>query len=136
MNAIKNCEHCVKNRSKKWAINTRRLDLMKKDAKYLNGNIRICSDHFEPEMFEKSSKKTLTRNATPTLFNIPNPPPRVGQKRRLLHREETKTIHSKYIFTCTATTKQNLELYYFLLKNVNLNNLSVLPLTITVCQTT
>lgn len=66
----------------------RRLDLMKKDAKYLYQNIRICSDHFEDEMFTNSSKKTLTSDAARTLFKIPNSPPQTGQKRRLLYREE------------------------------------------------
>ena len=64
---------------------------MKKDAKYLYQNIRICSDHFEDGMFTNSSKKTLTSDAAPTLFKIPNPPPQTGQKRRLLYREENTT---------------------------------------------
>lgn len=60
---------------------------MKKDAEYLYNNIRICSAHFEDEMF-KPSKKKLIAEAVPTLFDVPNPPPRIGTKRRLLVREE------------------------------------------------
>ena len=41
------------------------------------------------------SKKRLKTEAFPTLFNIPNPPPKVGAKRRLLVREEQPGKHSK-----------------------------------------
>lgn len=36
----------------------------------------------------KPSKKNLTTEAVPTLFDVPNPPPRIGTKRRLLVRED------------------------------------------------
>ncbi|CAB3995337.1 Hypothetical predicted protein [Paramuricea clavata] len=36
----------------------------------------------------KPSKKKLIMGAVPTLFDIPNPPPRIGTKRRLLVRKE------------------------------------------------
>ena len=132
---------------KKWTINTRRLDLMKKNAKYLNGNIRICSDHFEPEMFANSSRTTLTSNATPTLLNISNPPPQVDQKRRLLHREEVITTYSYSKYKCMSRYHKILNISSLLcllvdfanaLKNVNLNNQCVvLPLPlITLSQTT
>jgi hypothetical protein len=42
-----------------------------------------------------TSKKILKSEAFPTLFNIPNPPPKVGAKRRLLVREEPPQKHSK-----------------------------------------
>lgn len=84
------------NRSKKWAINTRRTDLIRKDAGYLYRNIRICSAHFEDEMFTTASKKCLKTTAVPTLFELSNAPPTVGVKRRLLQREETG-ITSKHI---------------------------------------
>lgn len=41
---------------------------MKKDAKYLHQNMRICSDHFEDGIFTNSSKETLTSDAAPTLL--------------------------------------------------------------------
>ena len=74
--------YCNENRLKKCAINTRRLDLMRKDAAwgYLYRNIRLCSEHFENEMFTNNSKKALTTDAAPTLFQIPNPLLQIGQK--------------------------------------------------------
>jgi hypothetical protein len=42
-----------------------------------------------------TSKKILKSEAFPTLFNIPNPPPKVGAKRRLLVREEPPQKHSE-----------------------------------------
>lgn len=80
------------NRSKRWAVNCRRNDFIKRDPGSLC-NLKICGDHFEKEMF--ASKKRLKSEAFPTLFNIPNPPPKVGAKRRLLVREEPQEKHSK-----------------------------------------
>ena len=54
-------------------------------------------------MFANSSKKTLTSDATPTLFEILNPPPQTGQKRRRLIREEKNTTCGKYMYK--AVTK-------------------------------
>lgn len=86
-------------RSKKWAVNTRRKDLIQKDAEYLYRNVRICSAHFEDEMFVHvtESKKTLKITAIPTLFNIPNPPARIGVKRRLVQSKEAPDL------TCTTS---------------------------------
>lgn len=60
---------------------------MKKEVGYLYRNIKVCSAHFETEMFATSSKKNLKNTAVPTLFNIPNPPARIGVKRRHLLRD-------------------------------------------------
>ncbi len=63
-------------RAKKWIINSRRDDLLKKDIKYLTANICFCQVHFEPHMFMNANapKKRLVWNAVPTLFDVPNPP--------------------------------------------------------------
>jgi hypothetical protein len=37
-------------------------------------------------MFSNQSKSRLQRDAKPTLFEIPNPPARVGSKRKLVDR--------------------------------------------------
>ena len=84
-------------RSKKWAVNRRRKDLIQKDAEYLYRNVRICSAHFEDEMFVTESKKTLKITAIPTLSNIPNPPSRIGVKCRLVRRKEAPDL------TCTTS---------------------------------
>ena len=44
-------------RSKKWVVNCRREDLVKYDAEKLHTNIRLCSAHFEEEMFANALKK-------------------------------------------------------------------------------
>ena len=44
-------------------------------------------------MFSNESKSRLRRDAKPTLFNIPNPPARVGFKRKMVERNPI--IHSQ-----------------------------------------
>lgn len=62
----------------------RREDLMNKDAEYLYKNCRMCAEHFEDIMFANDLKNRLQPEAKPTLFDIPNPPPTVGKKRRMV----------------------------------------------------
>lgn len=47
-------------------------------------------------MFSNEAKSRLKFDAKPTLFNISNPPPIVGQKRRILKRESVPPTHGKY----------------------------------------
>jgi hypothetical protein len=44
-------------------------------------------------MFSNDKGNRLTKCAKPTLFNIPNPPAKVGEKRRLV--EKVSTIQSE-----------------------------------------
>ena len=85
-------------RSKWWAITCRRQDLLKQNVGYLCNNIRLCGEHFEEGMFMDQTKRQLIRQASPTLFDIANPPPLIGVKRRLLFGEEApnngRTIHN------------------------------------------
>ena len=74
-------------RAQEWVALTRRQDLLKKPAKYLHQNCKLCSVHFEECMFSNTSKSRLQRDAKPTLFDIPNPPARVGSKRKLIQRD-------------------------------------------------
>ena len=72
-------------------MNSRREDLLK--AKYenetkeeitarLNKNNVMCQNHFEDNQFTNvNTKRRLVRTAVPTLFDIPNPPPRITCKR-------------------------------------------------------
>ena len=64
----------------------RRDDLLGRDPEYLHRNCKICGDHFEDMMFANDLKNRLTPNAKPTLFDIPNPPAKLGQKRRTIQR--------------------------------------------------
>ncbi|XP_069670524.1 zinc finger protein 679-like isoform X2 [Periplaneta americana] len=61
-------------RCKKWLINSRREDLMKKSVVYLYNNIKFCSLHFEDTQFMNENRNKLTWNAVPTLFDVPNKP--------------------------------------------------------------
>ncbi|XP_046841870.1 52 kDa repressor of the inhibitor of the protein kinase-like [Xenia sp. Carnegie-2017] len=78
-------------RSNEWVQNTRRQDLLNKTANYLYNNCKLCAEHFEECMFLNFEKSRLKVLAKPTLFNIPNPPRAVGQKRRAIHKEEIGT---------------------------------------------
>lgn len=61
-------------RCKKWVINSRPEDFMKKDEKYLSKNCKLCANHFEECMFRSNAKNRLKEDAIPTIFAIPNPP--------------------------------------------------------------
>lgn len=73
-------------RSKRWVINSRRKDLLNKQADYLYNNCKLCQDHFEDCMFsnsKESKRRRLKLTAVPTTFNVPNPPALVTPKRKL-----------------------------------------------------
>ena len=73
-------------RSKEWVILSHRQDLQRKSSAYLYKNCRICAIHFEDCMFTSPLKNRLNPEAKPTVFEIPNPPPRIGCKRRITQR--------------------------------------------------
>ena len=82
-------------RSKEWVVLCRREDLMSKDAEYLYKNCRMCAEHFEDMMFANDLKNRLSPEAKPTLFSIPNPPPTVGSKRRVIEKVPEEASHSQ-----------------------------------------
>ena len=87
-------------RSKQWVVSCRRQDLLNKTTKYLYNNCRLCANHFEDVMFLNFQKNRLKPDAKPTLFDIPNPPAKIGPKRRKLQRTDNpRTRHGKYIFS-------------------------------------
>ena len=52
----------ITRRSKRWVINCRRDDLMKKDANYLYNQCRMCEEHFDASQFmDPASKGSLVR---------------------------------------------------------------------------
>ena len=59
---------------------SRREDLLNKSPEYLHNNCKLCAHHFESCMFSNDKGNRLTKCAKPTLFNIPNPPAKVGEK--------------------------------------------------------
>ncbi|CAB4025751.1 52 kDa repressor of the inhibitor of the kinase-like [Paramuricea clavata] len=76
-------------RSKEWVVSCRREDLLIKTSEYLYANCRLCSEHFEDCMFVNPSRKNrLNNTARPSIFNVKNPPPKLGRKRRILDRNE------------------------------------------------
>jgi hypothetical protein len=76
------CMHCYF-RCKLWVKNTRRADLLGKNVADLNTKgYYLCANHFEPSQFTiPAERKRLNWNAVPTLFDVPNPPPRIEMKR-------------------------------------------------------
>ena len=84
-------------RTKEWVNNCRRQDLMNKSAEYLYNNCKLCAEHFEDCMFTNHERNRLNTQAKPTLFKIPNPPPKVGQKRRAINKNEAQAVISGMI---------------------------------------
>ena len=54
--------------------------------KYLYNNCKLCSKHFEDCIFYNYLRNRLKSDAKPTLFDIPNPPPKIGLKRRAIQK--------------------------------------------------
>ena len=73
-------------RSKEWVLLSRRQDLMDKTPQYLYNNCKLCSNHFEDCIFYNYLRNRLKSDAKPTLFDIPNPPPKIGLKRRAIQK--------------------------------------------------
>lgn len=49
--------------------------------------------HFEDSMFVNlRTKNRLNDDATPTVFNVPNPPPKLDRKRRVKERNEVADL--------------------------------------------
>ncbi|CAB4010470.1 Transposable element P transposase [Paramuricea clavata] len=77
---------------------------------------RLCANHFEDVMFLNFQKNRLKPDAKPTLFDIPNPPAKIGPKRRKLQRtDDPRTRHGKKIklddsgsATCTSVEGQDI----------------------------
>lgn len=80
-------------RTNEWVVLCRRQDLLNKTSEYLHKNCKLCADHFEDCMLSNDKKDRLKNDAKPTLFDIPNPPAKVGQKRRVIQKEIT--IHGQ-----------------------------------------
>ena len=69
--------------SKRWVINCRRDDLMKKDANYLYNQCRMCDEHFDASQFmDPASKCSLVWDAIPTIFPVRNPQHLLTPKRK------------------------------------------------------
>ncbi|XP_073980100.1 uncharacterized protein isoform X2 [Rhodnius prolixus] len=57
-------------RSKIWVDSCNRIDLIDKDAVFLNANYYVCGMHFKDSMFICSLKNELINEAIPTIFNL------------------------------------------------------------------
>ncbi|XP_049781106.1 52 kDa repressor of the inhibitor of the protein kinase-like [Schistocerca cancellata] len=84
--------------AKKWLVNSRREDLMKKDPVYLYNNIRFCSLHFEQDQVMNADNNKLVWNAVCTLFDIPDKPPQLTMKKKLPQRfdSQSKAVKQPY----------------------------------------
>ena len=68
-------------RSKQWVINLRREDLMPYSTEKLNRQYTVCANHFEDnQLMNPAMKNRLIHNDLPTIFDIPNPPPKLTPK--------------------------------------------------------
>ena len=60
-----NSDNC---RSRQWAINSHREDLLGKDVIYRYQNCKLCAKHFSDSCFRGTLKNRLSETAIPTLF--------------------------------------------------------------------
>ena len=65
-------------RSRRWVISSRRADLEKKPFEKLHRSNVKCEKHFESCCFKetKGKRKLLKNDAVPSIFAVPNPPPK------------------------------------------------------------
>ena len=72
-------------RCQKWVQNTRREDIRSYTPQHLYTNYRICDKHFEDSQFmnRENRKAGIIWCALPTLFDVPNPPPKVTPQRKM-----------------------------------------------------
>ena len=77
-------------RCKKWVQNIRRDDIRQTPLHKLC-HLHLCSNHFEDSQFmNKNTKSKLIWNAVPTLFDVPNPPPKITPSQQLIKRSPVK----------------------------------------------
>ena len=89
-------------RSKQWVINLRRVALMSYSTEKLNKQYTVCANHFEDNQFmNPAMKNRLIHNAVPTIFDIPNPPPKLTpkQQRPKYHPLPSKTPKPEQVQT-------------------------------------
>jgi len=81
----------------KWVQNTRRQDLLGKTAAELSkGGYRMCTLHFElSQLTVPQEKKRLNWNAVPTIFDVPNPPPKITPGRPVRKERHLKPPQKK-----------------------------------------
>ncbi|GFO07102.1 52 kda repressor of the inhibitor of the protein kinase [Plakobranchus ocellatus] len=70
-------------RCKKWLINCRRQDLLCKSPRELYTSNVLCAIHFEDSEYTDPHRRNRLKplKAVPTIFNIPNPPPKFANRR-------------------------------------------------------
>ena len=92
-------------RSKQWVINCRRADLDNLSVERLNKSHRLCAAHFEDSQFMNFHKDRLIWNAIPTIFDVPNPPPQLELKRKMVKR---KVIRQMPVNISTKSTSKTI----------------------------
>lgn len=74
-------------RCKTWIVRSRRQDLLTKGTDYVTRNCQLCAVHFESSQFMNAVEcNKLVWNAIPSLFDVPNPPPKIESSRRSIVR--------------------------------------------------
>ncbi|KAK7497539.1 hypothetical protein BaRGS_00011179 [Batillaria attramentaria] len=93
---------------RKWVQNSRRQDLLNIPTSTLHARKYLfCSDHFEDKQFLRPTMKDrLVWNAIPTIFDVPNPPPKLTPTRRKLERPDDHSVPASKR-SCSSTVTQS-----------------------------
>ena len=63
--------------------------------------------HFEDSQFKNKEKRNrLIETAIPTLFDVPNPPPKITPKRKLKERKPTEQVPQEEPLSAVDTPKK------------------------------
>ncbi|XP_025419792.1 THAP domain-containing protein 2-like [Sipha flava] len=97
-----------------WVINSRRYKWISTDS------ARLCHIHFEDNQFEQNQidgLKKLKWNATPTIFDVPNPPKTIITPRKSLYKRPVTddNVSSQIVDTVSVNANS--------LENTNNSNL-------------
>ena len=93
-------------RCRKWVQNSQRDDLRNIPTKKLY-NYELCSMHFEDSQFKNKQKRNrFIETAIPTLFDVPNPPPKITPKHKLKERKPTEQVPQEEPLSAVDTPKK------------------------------
>ncbi|XP_049776309.1 uncharacterized protein LOC126165823 isoform X1 [Schistocerca cancellata] len=95
--------------AKKWITNIGDPELLKRPPSALKNNV-VCALHFEEKCFVNKKKRSLVRNAVPTIFNIP--PFRTQEiHKNDIHSKSERTdvpeCNSGALFSCNVESFDN-----------------------------
>lgn len=95
--------------AKKWIANIGDPELLKRPPSALKNNV-VCALHFEEKCFVNKKKRSLVRNAVPTIFNIPPLRTEESHKNDIHSKSERRNVpgcNSGALFSCNVETFDN-----------------------------